>query len=277
MIIGLPEFFQTSGLSPEVRNYLLLFVEDRDKELLLHKDPGGLWEPDGKKGDWRNVTEHCLMVAARADMLGRFLNLPKDVQEGLDSAAMLHDFYKRREIEMMKNGTIAGGDGLVIAWTAGKESEKILRRAGFSELVISLVGCVGGFPQIILRMKEILDAPDLKPEDVAHLALHYIDGYTNGSSLAEPAVEEGDKIINDVDRRNKKNAERYSELAKQSPPEYKDHPFFGKMTLFEAQAAMSHLIEVRITEILHDNGGRSIKSQLHLPEYIDECIIEAAA
>jgi len=56
--------------------------------------------------EWRNVTEHCLVAAVGADILAERL---KADRERVVLATLLHDWYKRREVEAIRE---LGGYGV---------------------------------------------------------------------------------------------------------------------------------------------------------------------
>jgi len=66
------------------------------------------FEEKSSRDIWRNVAEHCLVEAALTDVLAEELKLPDDVRRTVVSAAILHDWYKKREKEQT---TQAKADG----------------------------------------------------------------------------------------------------------------------------------------------------------------------
>ena len=63
-----------------------------------------------KSEGWRNVVEHELVGAEAADVLAEALSLPKPERDNLYTAAILHDAYKRREIELAREKGASGFD-----------------------------------------------------------------------------------------------------------------------------------------------------------------------
>ncbi len=257
------------------RDYFFSIAREHEKELSLHESSGGLWEKNGNGKDWANVTEHCLMAAARAGALARLLGLPDALRASLVSAAAVHDFNKKEDIRLTREDIAAGGSGRKGALASGEESEKILRAADFPELISSLVNCVSGDPKDVYRMKDFLDLAEPSPENIAHFAIHYIDNYTRGSFWAEAADYGNNGGVNDIDRRNVMNASNpsYEKMNKEGLVLNKNHPFFRGMTRFEAAAAVNHLIEKKLAEIIRKRGI-DIKNPLDLPELIDKRIKE---
>lgn len=52
-----------------------------------------------KSEGWRNVIEHELVEAEAADVLGEMLGLLDKDRQNLRTAALIHDIFKRKEIE----------------------------------------------------------------------------------------------------------------------------------------------------------------------------------
>lgn len=270
----LPPIFMS--LPDEERKFFLRLAEKNEKELLLHEHPGKLWEKDEQGKDWSNVTEHCLVEAARVNILALLLRLPDGVRNNLVSAAALHDFNKKEEIRLTREDIAAGGSGRRGVLIAEKESEEILRIAGFPDLVISLIGHVSGDPDDVRFMKGLLDLPSLAPEDIAHLVMHYVDNYTRGSSWVQPAEQRGGVSMNEVDRRNAENAAnpKYAKMNFEGLAQNEAHPFFKGLTRFEAAAALNHLIEKKFVDVIRGHGV-DIGDPSTLPEFVDARIKES--
>lgn len=67
----------------------------------MHKDAGLLEKNSDSERPWGNVTEHCLVEAARADVLSELLKLPEDLSSDFKKAAALHDYFKKGETEIV--------------------------------------------------------------------------------------------------------------------------------------------------------------------------------
>jgi len=265
----LPPIF--TNLEKEERDYFIALAKTCEKELSMHENPGKLWEKDGE--DWSNVTEHCLVEAARVGALADMLGLEGEVREKLISAAALHDFNKKEEIRLTHEDIAAGGSGRRGVLVCEENNEKILKGAGFSEAVISIARHVTGDPEDVYFIKDILDAPNLSQEGLAHLIMHYVDNYTKGSSRAEAASYEDGRGVNDIDRRNKMNSSNpaYKKMNEEGLILNQNHPFFKGMTRFEAAAALNHLIEKKFADIMKKNG-LDIENPIGIPQFVDERI-----
>jgi hypothetical protein len=225
--------------------------------LQLHENPGKLWEKDANGKDWRNVTDHCLMEAARAEIFAEKLKFPTDIAIDLANAAALHDFYKKIDVQYTREDIAQGGDGRKGNLRAEREAADILRDAGWSERVIAWIGSVGSEPEVLRRMMEILNREKISEEDAACLCMHYIDDYTVGS---EPVVPARDGK-NEIDFRAERNAVN---------PNYQkmNAVLFNGMTRFGAQADVGHRIEEKLSELIFERTGERIEP-LQLPEVID--------
>jgi phage terminase small subunit len=252
------------------RDYFLALAAAHARELALHEHPGKLWEKDEEGKDWANVTEHCLLEAARGEALAELLGLSPEMRANLAAAGAVHDFNKKEEMRFTREDIAAGGTGRGKVIEMEAASEAILKKAGIPPLVVSLAEHVSGDPKHTFFMRELLDKQELSEEDIAHLAMHYIDNYTKGSAWAEPAAEEGGMEINDIDRRNRMNAKNpaYAAMDKESKILNDAHPFFKGMTRFEGAAAINHAIEKRFAELITARGGPPIRP-IDLPEAVD--------
>lgn len=233
----------------------------------LHKE-AGLWDRKDGKRDWGNVSEHCLVEVARADVMANWLGLTSETKDNLMMAAALHDFYKSHEMKKVKDAMASGESNWDAFEESSKESQSLMRAAGFSESVIHLAQSVGHGS--FLETEEILKKDALSEDDRAFLALHYIDEYTRGSDWASPAETlEGGKKINELDRRVDKNESNvnYRRLDEEGRVR------FGGETTFQAQRRIGHDVEDRLArEVV--SAGVSVEDSKDLPEMIDKEIHE---
>ncbi|MBI4778927.1 hypothetical protein HY797_00550 [Candidatus Falkowbacteria bacterium] len=65
----------------------------KTREMLKFHKVVGLWQRKGGERDWGNVSEHCLVEVARADIFAEKLKLAGEVKRDLVMAAALHDFF----------------------------------------------------------------------------------------------------------------------------------------------------------------------------------------
>lgn len=224
---------------------------------LLHKKVG-LWNRTDGKRDWGNVTEHCLVEVARVDIFTDKLNLPEDIRKDLNTAAALHDFFKKGEKEIITS------EGL--SWDsfekASEESTRQMREAGFNDRIVRLANSIGHGS--LVETDSILKKESISSEDLAYLALHYVDDYTIGSDWANPVENIDDKQINDLDRRMDKNEanQRYARLNEEGRTK------FSGETTFEAQRRIGHLVEERLACFIAGNSGQTLDPK-ELPQFID--------
>lgn len=199
----------SSGRASQKWGYFASLALSHTREFRTHIKYG-LWERQERGGprEWGNVSEHCLVEAARAIEFARLLDLPTDVASDLATAATLHDAYKRREAELVRER----GPSWAVFEEANRQAAAALRGAGYNERVVRLTGAVGHGS--LLETEEVLSRQVLSNEDTAFLAMHYIDDYTIGSSWASPAEVVGGRLCNSLDFRTAKNAAnpRYQQL-----------------------------------------------------------------
>lgn len=232
------EYFRNLGL--EIRG-----------ALRLHQ-AAGLWERVGGKRDWGNVSEHCLVEAARAEVFAGLLGLSSELKKDLKTAAALHDYFKRREKEITRQG-----DNTQAAFAkAEAESLRLLTEAGFSERVIYLTGGTGSVESIKVETPRLLKKPQLSEDEIAYLILHYIDDYTTGSDWVTPVETHPDGgTVNAFDRRMDDLDVRYPQLKAEGFNDF--------------QRNVGHEVEERLAGLISERTGRKIDPKL-LPELIDQ-------
>ena len=122
---------------------------------------GGILGSENK--DWRNISEHCLSEAVVADILAEHL---KADRKGVAQATLLHDWYKRKEVEaMQEHGADAGYQKTT------EEDEKELRKLGVPEHIVRLAHA--NIPES--DEKEHVKSRSLE-EKIVHFADHIIQG-----------------------------------------------------------------------------------------------------
>lgn len=137
--------------------------------------------------DWSNVYEHCLKEAEIAELLGQMLydlnviNLEDKIN--LIKAAILHDWYKRFEIERVKT------DGIRAHYETENESKELLKKLNISDRIIEIAHSVGS--------TELLEVENY---DIVRKTMHFIDDICDGNVIVE------------IDERIKKLEKRYPEL-----------------------------------------------------------------
>jgi hypothetical protein len=252
--LGLPPIFVSCP--EEQQRFFLELALRHEKELSLHENPGKLWEKNEEGKDWSNVTEHCLMEAARVGVLAGFLGLADKIRGSLVSAALLHDFNKKEEVRLTYEDMESGGDGRGGVFLSEEASSKVIRETGFSEFVVSLTDHAHGDPVNVLFMKRILDSGNFSEENLAHFVMHYVDGYTRGSSWVEPVKRLGERAWNELDRRGEMNSMHpaYAKMSQEEIPAYEDDAVLRGLTRFEAAVALGHLLEKKFAELMAERG-----------------------
>lgn len=248
------------------RAYFALLGFRMRKALYLHK-ASGLWKKEkGKRGKWGGVSEHCLVEVARAEVLADWLGLPHDVKSDLLTAVALHDFNKKQEILGIKEATSRGVSPADELYRIEKEKVLKLRKGGFSEQVIRYVGATGSLPDALLEVRRVLDRETFYYDDTAFLVQHYVDAYTRDSSWVEPA-QNGE---NDLDRRIKRNRDRYRDVERAIiESRFPNEPLFAGKGLSGTMGEFGHEIERRFASMIFRATGRRIEP-IRLPEVIDE-------
>ncbi len=241
-------------------NTIALSVKEMIK---LHKDFGMLEKDDEGKREWGNVTEHCLVEVARAQVLAEKLNLTEDIQKELRLAAAVHDANKKHEITSLKSQ----GSSIATLQKVSDEMEVLLQQKGVSDRVIHMAGSVGMTEKVYNDIKPILDkgVESLTEDEIAYLIMHYVDVYTVGDRFVEPAEKiSGDMYKNDLDRRIDKNENNpnYTNLNEES------RAYFDGKSLYQVQREVGYEVEEKLAQLLAVRAEETIDPKF-LPEYID--------
>ncbi len=235
-----------------------------------------LWMPDATGDSWRNVSRHCLVEQGRVAMFAQRLHFSEDLTQDLLHAAAAHDFFKRIEQDIAKEG----GYTWESYEKASRTATDLMRLAGktlpaINERVIRLANAVGHGS--LREIESILEKPSLSEDDVAFLVMHYVDDYTRGDQWIKPAevdlsIDPSGMPMNELDRRiakNLKNAEpgkQYERLNVDGIGKFTDKT----ETTFQAQRRIGHRVEETLIRVLADRGYHV--APLDLPEFIDNDI-----
>ena len=169
-------------------------------------------------GEWSNVYDHCFTEGLVADVLATMLQLSKEEHELLVKAALLHDWYKRNEREAANTLGAAQYD------IKAHESAKLLRDAGYPDIIVELTESVGHTSLTSILNSQIF----------LHRLMHYIDDITYGKKVV--GLDERISAL--------ESAERYKELNESG------RAIFGGKTYFEVQREVGYSIEKEISEKL---------------------------
>lgn len=273
-MFGEKNFSRERSFDEKKRAYFTRLAMSVRQELRLHKEQG-LWKrvrqhKDGRdvsSRDWGNVSEHCLVEVARVLEFAKILKLNKTSADNLVRAAALHDFFKKSEKDIVKSKGLKRSS----FDEASEQADQVMQAAGIEESVVALVNAVAdsALPEteVILQKKELTD------DDIAFLVMHYVDDYTIDSNWVVSKDTQGNRLINDLDRRMDKNEAnpRYQELNQGGRLVFDE---FGKKvvskseTAYQAQRRIGHIIEEKLSELMRSRSGIQV-NPLDLPEYID--------
>jgi len=244
----------------------------------LHRDAGLLWERDqSRRREWRNVSEHCLVEGARVGILADLLFLSPQARKDLVFAALLHDFFKRNEIENMKEAATSGRPLREASLSSDQEGKVRLQAAQVPKNIIRLVGAAGNHPETIFEIKTILDKEELTEDDLSFLTMHYIDDYTKGDMWVTPVeMDKEHSRINDIDRRLREGGQRYAKKMEEEETAFRDNPdpFFHNKKGLQIISEIAHMVERRLADLVSERSGEAV-DPLELPEIIDNVVREA--
>ncbi|KKQ75915.1 MAG: hypothetical protein US96_C0002G0028 [Candidatus Woesebacteria bacterium GW2011_GWB1_38_5b] len=257
------------------RAFFFGLIRDVDKKAWLLHVFGGLREKSNGKREWRNVTDHQLVVLARCMKMGRLLGLDTEILTDLGTAAACHDFSKAMEKQYKAQDQHGG-----ISWSeyrevVSKPSEEAMRRYGIAERAITISGSVGH--EAIQTMATILTKKDgeVTQEDLAKMIIFYIDNYTTGSDWVRPMEMLDDRPVNAMTARINKNISnpKLQNLNKLVGLSETERAFFGRKNMSQVQLEVGRSIEDRLARMLSQKLGVNV-DPISLPEFIDNKLIE---
>ncbi len=145
------------------RKYFSKFALKHIEEMRILKAGGVLGR---ENAEWRNVSEHCLTESVGADVLAEFLGADRTKTV---KAALIHDWFKRREVEAMKK--FGAGTGHK---TTSEEDEKLLREYVVDEEVIRIARS---------NIPARIDPEYLHSRPIEEKIMHLIDIFTSNSDF----------------------------------------------------------------------------------------------
>jgi hypothetical protein len=223
------------------------------KFVKLHQEFGLLSKNSDGDRDWGNVTEHCLVEAARAEVFAGLLKISDQMKNSLIAAAILHDVGKKSEIAYLKEK----GSSLETILEAQAESEKKLEEVGIGADIVYLSGAT---KEVFDEIDRILLTENPTEIEICYLTMHYIDDYTINTDLAQDSI--GGR--NDLDRRIDKN---------ENNPNYNGinesgKEIFSGKTTYQKQRKTGYSVQEYLNHKINILNGESDAS-IDLPHKID--------
>lgn len=244
------------------------------KAIRMHQQSGQLHkDPESKERPWGNVTEHCLVQTARAEVLGRWIGLPDDLIEDIKLGVALHDVAKEREIKATRHSNTSGESPLAAVKIEQQKTEKMLKEAGFSDRVIRFAGAAGGYKTQLIEAQEKLNQESLTEEDYAYLVVRYVDDISIGSDEIKPSFHTAkDEMFNAVDMKMTQNKAKsvYQVIGQEISKELEGTDFEG-MDPHDVMTIIDHETEKRLVERIFERTEERINS-LQIPELVDQKI-----
>ncbi len=199
-IKGLEDYWQAAsqletpekGDEKEIKSYRQAPKNFVRKKIHFEKKEFNPDKPE-EGGSWRNVAEHCLVVAAMVRKLGQLLHLSEKELETLTEAALIHDHYKYiqkehylKPIEELMKACLLDpektGEELYKAFDQSeKASNRSLRALGFGQKIRNLTSSVG-HPSLGKVQEELAKIGGDNQPDWAMLALHWADDVVSNNS-----------------------------------------------------------------------------------------------
>jgi hypothetical protein len=156
------------------------------KELLrvpmgMHKEFGLKKNQINKKEDWSNVSRHCVTEMVAADIIAEKINLPEQDRKTLVQAVFLHDFYKKKSIDLIRANPENQTEADILS---ARESRQELEKHNIDPAVIALLEKSLGYDSL----DYVINGQATLLEQI----MHYVDDVTAGEDLvALPQRVEG--------------------------------------------------------------------------------------
>ena len=240
------------------------------RALQLHKPT--LWGEKKTMDDWRNVSHHCLVVAARCKVLAEKLHMDSQIIDHLVEAAIVHDAHKKAEIELVKQANETGKKLWAVFEQSGEESAKILADNNINPVTQSIAPFSGHGS--LKRIQEILKKETLTTTEIAQLIMYYTDAISQNDAwcvdINNPNTLETQSIeANVLDYRlaTHIDAPKYSRLHDEGLEHIQ-----GKT--FDVMREVGHSIEQKLSGIFQERTNKQIIST-DWPSHIDQWITEA--
>lgn len=185
---------------------------------------------------WSSVLEHELAESEAVDVLGEKLGLSDKERANLRTAALLHDIFKRKEIEGARRDGVSAFDEV------GELQSKWIKDQGYSQEIVDMVGSIGhtSFDDFLNNYENI---------SLPRKIMQYVDSITLGSEIV--SLEQRMAYL--------ENKAEYKELLKKGIEKY------GK-PLHKVQEE----INIRIEKDLAPKLG--VDDPSAIPEFIKGCI-----
>ena len=225
--------------------------------LKIHKER--LWEKtQDNKRDWWNVSEHCLVVAARCVAIAEKIGLSQETITHLEKAALVHDALKKVEKETVEGNPT--WEKFRLAW---KREDQILWEYDISQEVQAIRW--GSGHESLRKTQEILDKSKKWPisdSEKAFLILHYVDDYTVNDTWVVPGDDQLQKRV-DFNRANP----RYKQLDEEG------REYFDGDTTFDVQLQVGRRVEDWLLWELENQGlTKTTEISYFIDSYIKEKI-----
>lgn len=183
--------------------------------------------------DWRNVAEHCLAAGVFSEHIAEQLSLDDESILYVTHAAILHDCFKRDEVETVR---VADDSSRPAHWRVAavraavdsvrNESLKVMQEFGVSDKVLALTGA------------NLLSDPD-GPQDDQSKIMFFVDQILQGTEVVAHAER-----LSAYD-----NPDRFDGLWSES---FRDE--FNGMSLGEAEQLVMERISQEFSERLGHTG-----------------------
>lgn len=206
----------------------------------------------GKKPEvWRNVSEHCLVAGAFADILADELHLSADQKTIVVKAAILHDWFKKHESIAQRAASREGTLSLQILSEIKERDSLALQKMGIPQNIIALTGA---------NVPKTPEGPQALPEKI----MWYVDAMLSNTEPV-PTRQRFDDLERGWDgtKEDSVRAERNNAFSNLYRVQY------GGKSLYEVQRELGDRISAEFAQLMGYWGEAS-----QLPFFLKEKLVE---
>ncbi len=204
----------------------------------------------GKFKRWGDPTQHCLVETAAGEILSSMIKLSPEESRNLCSAAFIHDWRKKGEME-----EVGGEKSLTPVQQAYQKSRDGLLQLGIREEIIDIVDATD--PVHLPNLEKLANLNQngeivlLDDVNTVYLAMYYLDIITRGSEIT--SVDQRMDYLDAVMQ------ERYPYANSQ---EVRDR--WGDRNLYEVMREIGHLAEERLASLTGlDNTSEKLSNVIN--------------
>lgn len=243
-------------LSPEEKqrsNYFRSFAISHKSAFEPHVKKGETLGHDTRREGWINVSEHCLVEGVLTDVLSELLHLSPEDRTAVVTAALMHDWDKKREVHALRADRQRGDQSLEEYEKAKTEGKDDLKKLGVPESVLQLTDAMS---------PKTRSGPSALTEKI----VWYADAIVSQTEIVRLRERMNDTERGwDGHKEDPVRAAQYKKLGESS----RARPGYGGLTVFDVQREIADRVEPELAKLAGFNGPPE-----DFPQFLKEKIQE---